>query len=105
MVAAIKSEYLAALRWNSQIAALRLIDSDLWAATQTRLLATLQVVQAGAHGRGTHAIGLVGARRPAWLPSGPVRCGLCDGPLSVILNPAVGSVFCPPVRMLFNPWL
>ena len=72
------------------VPALRLVDDERWASVQDRLIATRQPVRANgsaaeppgpAHPR---MGGLSRARRPAWLLSGLVQCGLCSGPLTVI---------------------
>jgi site-specific DNA recombinase len=76
----------------SAVPELRIIDPATWEAAQARLAAgRAQVVMS----RGTTAspratapvtnIGgrLASARRPAWLLSGLVRCGLCNGPMGI----------------------
>ena len=74
---------------------LRIIDPTTWAAAQTRLeVGRAQVVMsregaasdedvAGIAQAATVGGRLAGARRPPWLLSGLVRCGLCVGPMGV----------------------
>ena len=75
---------------TSQVPALAIIDPDVWAATQARLVASSlntreeaepDDLAAPAPNRGAR---LAAARRPPWLLSGLVRCGLCQGPLTVM---------------------
>jgi len=62
---------------------LALIDAENWAWTQARLTANRRtVVPAELHGNRGAQLGAV--RRSQWAPSGLVRCGLCNGPLSVM---------------------
>lgn len=71
-----------------------IIDTHLWDHAQARLQAGHRAV-AGATGSEDAAAGsnvpniggrLAAARRPAWLLSGLVCCGLCEGPMSVVAN-------------------
>ena len=75
---------------TSQVPALAIIDPDVWAATEARLSASSlntreeaepDDLAAPAPNRGAR---LAAARRPPWLLSGLVRCGLCQGPLTVM---------------------
>ena len=71
---------------------LAIIDAETWDLVQARLEAgrrqmATPVVPAGeeaAYPTPNRGARLAGARRPAWLLSGLVRCGLCHGPLSVM---------------------
>jgi site-specific DNA recombinase len=75
-----------------QVPALRIIGVDLWEAAQTSLLArrnqVLDLVPPGTiqngSGSPTAAGRLARAKRPVWLLAGLVRCGVCDGPMTVI---------------------
>ncbi len=67
---------------------LAVIDLPLWEAVQRRLAAARRIVQGSADnasGASVVSLGkrLAAARRPAWLLSGVVRCGICAGPMSV----------------------
>ena len=76
------------------VPALRIIEPNLWTAAQQRLKAARQIVkderqdERGAYVAGTpgSSLGsrLVATRRPAWLLSGLVRCGLCGGGMTVV---------------------
>ena len=76
------------------VPALRIIEPNLWTAAQQRLKAARQIVTderpdvRGADIAGTpgSSLGsrLVATRRPAWLLSGLVRCGLCGGGMTVV---------------------
>jgi site-specific DNA recombinase len=78
---------------TSPVPDLRIIDPVTWEAAQARLAAgRAQVVMArgivdsasAPTADGNNAGGrLAAARRPAWLLSGLVRCGLCGGPMGV----------------------
>ncbi|MGK7868856.1 zinc ribbon domain-containing protein [Falsiroseomonas sp. E2-1-a20] len=58
------------------------MESGLWHAAQKRLEAGRRiVVPAAPENRG---LALSAARRPRWPLAGLVRCGLCEGPMSVI---------------------
>jgi DNA invertase Pin-like site-specific DNA recombinase len=74
--------------------ALRIVEPNLWSAVQQRLEVSRHVVVdeqqdvraaviAGAPGS-TVGSRLVATRRPAWLLSGQVRCGLCGGGMTVV---------------------
>lgn len=67
---------------------LAIIDPETWELAQARLSATRRIVtpeeetaEAGNPNRGSR---LAAARRPAWPLSGLVRCGACNGPMSVM---------------------
>ncbi len=77
---------------TTQVPELAIIDQELWAATQARLEASRRMMAdpdvmpgdeapSPARNRGAR---LAAARRPAWLLAGLVRCGLCQGPLTVM---------------------
>jgi len=77
------------------VEALRIIAPDLWDSVQARLLANRQIVLSAtrtaeptvgsAEVRTASRGGRLGiVRRAPWLLSGLVRCGLCNGPLSVM---------------------
>jgi hypothetical protein len=77
---------------TTQVPELAIIDQELWAATQARLEASRRMMAdpdvlpgeeapTPAPNRGAR---LAAARRPAWLLAGLVRCGLCQGPLTVM---------------------
>ena len=69
---------------------LRIIDEQLWNAAQSRLVALRQEVTADESGTAPSRIAqpagsrLGKVRRPAWPLAGLVRCGLCNGPLTVM---------------------
>ena len=71
---------------------LRIIDADLWEAAQARLTAGRRKVVSVSATKGTTGTGLpetigsrlVAVRRPRWLLSGLVRCGICNGPMGVV---------------------
>jgi site-specific DNA recombinase len=75
-----------------QVPALRIVEPDLWQAAQASLvarrnqvldLAAASSVQAGS--ASSAAAGrLARAKRPAWVLAGLVRCGVCDGTMTVI---------------------
>ena len=75
-----------------QVPALRIIEPDLWQAAQASLVArrnqVLDLAAAGSVQAGSASSAAAGrlarARRPAWLLAGLVRCGVCDGPMTVI---------------------
>ena len=76
----------------TEVPDLAIIDGELWAAAQARLAAGRRTVCApepGPAGRESGAMPNLGARlaaarRPAWLLSGLVRCGCCNGPMTVV---------------------
>ena len=69
-----------------------IIDRETWETAQARLQAGRRVVGAQDFAAGPRdgapfpSIGarLAAARRPPWPLSGLVRCGLCNGPMSVM---------------------
>ena len=69
---------------------LRIVDNFLWAAAQERLVAMRQLVTDDPADEGSEETGfnrgyyLGKTKRPVWLLAGLVRCGLCNGPLSVV---------------------
>ncbi len=84
------------------VPALRIIDEDLWQAAQDRLQASRQSVldrrdtltAGGAHSLPSNSASadarLNRAHRPAWLLSGLVKCGICDGPMTVMGKERLG---------------
>lgn len=74
----------------SAVPELTLIDSETWQRTQARLEAGRRAVAPEVFddetlNTGTNTGGRLGkARRAPWLLSGLVRCGLCQGPMSVV---------------------
>jgi DNA invertase Pin-like site-specific DNA recombinase len=74
---------------------LRIIEPELWNAVQQRLMATRRMIagerqeeagggsSASAKNRGAR---LIAARRPPWLLSGLVRCGVCGGSMTVVAD-------------------
>ncbi len=80
------------MRIASAVPELRIIEQPVWDATQARLMAgrakvvTQRETSDSGEGVATGNIGsrLVSARRPAWLLSGLLRCGACDGAISVV---------------------
>ncbi|WP_372623861.1 recombinase family protein [Falsiroseomonas sp.] len=66
----------------SQVPDLAILDRDVWEAAQRRLEAGRRIVAAAsAPNRGS---ALASARRPRWALAGLVRCGLCEGPITVV---------------------
>ena len=75
---------------------LRIIDEDLWQAAQARLARGRQQVKGrdvpmdigGPMLPNPETVGgrLAAVRRPRWLLSGLVYCGLCNGPMGVVAN-------------------
>ena len=74
---------------------LRIIDPELWESAQHRLHASRQSIvdtESDSMGSDSQALQpepsrgarLSAARRPVWLLSGLVRCGLCRGPVTVM---------------------
>ena len=63
---------------------LAVIDHRLWETVQTRLEAARQaVIESHPGSLANKASRLASQRRPRWPLAGLVRCGLCDGPMSV----------------------
>ena len=62
------------------VPALRIIEPNLWSAVQQRLEVSRRAMVIA----GTVGARLVATRRPAWLLSGLVRCGLCGGGMTVV---------------------
>jgi DNA invertase Pin-like site-specific DNA recombinase len=85
---------------TTHVPELAIIDAELWQAVQVRLrrtsLGSASVEALAPIGEchdsdGRHSVGrrntgtrLAAARRPVWLLSGLVRCGVCEGPMSVM---------------------
>ena len=76
-----------------QVPELRIIEPTLWAQVQARLETGRRSVavtddRSGPLGGQPETMGsrIGRARRPPWLLSGLVRCGLCNGPMSVVAN-------------------
>ena len=75
----------------TQVPALRIVDAAVWEAAQARLAAGHQAVAArtSTHAGDTAADRPFGnrlgsVRRPRWLLSGLVRCGVCGGPMGIV---------------------
>ena len=74
----------------SPVPNLRIIGADLWEAAQARLTEMRRAVaspsESGASDGEAVSLGarLAAARRPPWLLSGLVRCGVCNGPMGVV---------------------
>jgi DNA invertase Pin-like site-specific DNA recombinase len=66
----------------AQVPDLAILDRQIWDAAQRRLENNRRVVASAAATNGGAA--LVAARRPRWALAGLVRCGLCNGPMSVV---------------------
>ena len=66
----------------TQVPELAILEAEVWAATQRRLEVGRRAVSdpTGANRGGQ----LAAARRPRWPLAGLVRCGLCQGPMSVV---------------------
>ncbi|MCW8087677.1 recombinase family protein [Sabulicella glaciei] len=74
---------------TTQVPELAIIDAGLWQAVQDRLRLASSAASPSVgerHGTDRRNTGarLAAARRPAWLLSGLVRCGVCHGPMSVM---------------------
>jgi site-specific DNA recombinase len=72
---------------------LRIVEPDVWEPAQRRLAAGRRSLLADEDGEDGEAAAeerrntgsrLAAARRPAWLLSGLVRCGVCGGPMGVV---------------------
>ena len=71
----------------NQVPELAIIERDVWDAVQARLLQNARTAEKAARreqGGQNIGAGLAATRRPKWPLSGLVRCGLCDGPMSVM---------------------
>jgi site-specific DNA recombinase len=71
----------------NQVPELAIIQRDVWDTVQARLLQNARTAEKAARreqGGQNIGAGLAAARRPKWPLSGLVRCGLCDGPMSVM---------------------
>ena len=66
----------------TQVPELAIIDREVWQAAQARLETNRRVVLNDAAANTGAA--LAAARRPRWPLVGLVRCGLCNGPMSVV---------------------
>ena len=63
---------------------LAIIDRELWDRVQARLNASRRVVTETTPDSSSLGGRLAAARRPKWPLSGLVRCGVCEGPMSVV---------------------
>jgi DNA invertase Pin-like site-specific DNA recombinase len=69
---------------TNPVADLAIIDRELWDQVQARLNASRRVVTETVSDSGSLGGRLAAVRRPKWPLSGLVRCGVCEGPMSVV---------------------